>query len=466
MSESILIVDDEQAICRLCAHEAKKAGLEAEWTVSPKEALKRLEQKPFDLLVTDIKMPGMDGITLMQEARKARPDLPVIIMTAYASFDIVLKALKQGANNFLNKPFHKDEFVFTVKNELEKQRLLQENMRLKTLVNLIQVSDKIVTVHDPEKIYSLLMDAAARETGATRGKIYQFDEQSHRLQLEYEWSANGYSGELPDLEEETVWKRIEQAGEMVSSQAIAIPLHTQNKFLGLLSLFNDNGHQFSQIDVDVAKILASQAAIALENGELLCEIENLFLETIKSLASTLDEKDPYTHGHSQRVSQIAVEVGQRMGLKKSELETLALAGSLHDIGKIGIPDKILQKSGQLTPEEFEIIKTHPEKGAKILSHIRRLKDVVEAVYTHHEWYNGQGYPRGLKGDEIPISGAIINLADALDTITTDRPYQKRKPPEVAYEIIRKSSGKQFHPRVVEAALAAPLETLKRFTAGS
>ncbi len=462
----ILVVDDEQSICQLCKVELERVGLQVDWTTDPREALTRLESQPRDLLITDFKMPQMDGIRFMREAQKIRPGLPVIIMTAYTSLDIALKALKQGASNFLNKPFHRDELIFAVQSVLEKQRLLQENLRLKSLVNLIQVSDQIITVHEPKKIYSLLMDAVMRETGATRGKIYQFNEKTHQLVLECESSQNGrtsirFSRDGDGVEEEPdAPVQTSSGGGTAAAPQVAIPLQTSTKFLGLLSLTKDEQEAFSQIDLEIAKVLASQAAVALENSALLHELESLFLETIKSLASTLDEKDPYTHGHSRRVSAIAVEIGQRLGLDQEQLDILALAGNLHDIGKIGIPDRILFKPGRLTDEEFEIIKTHPEKGARILSHIQRLKPVVDAVYTHHEWYNGKGYPRGLKGDEIPISGAIISIADALDTITTDRPYRKRRTLEEAYQILRENAGTQFHPEIVDAVLKAPLKTLQ------
>ncbi len=465
---SILVVDDERSICQLCKVELERVGMQVDWTTNPLEALSRLENEPRDLLITDFKMPEMDGIAFMREAQKIRPGIPVIIMTAYTSLDIALKALKQGASNFLNKPFHRDELIFAVQSVIEKQRLLQENLRLKSLVNLIKVSDQIITVHEPKKIYTLLMDAVMRETGATRGKIYQFNEKTHQLILECESLQNGRtsirfsvdSDKAAKPDEATVREAAQDGGQLTTPQ-VAIPLQTTTKFLGLLSLSKDENQPFSQIDLEIARVLASQAAVALENSSLLHELENLFLETIKSLASTLDEKDPYTHGHSQRVSSIAVEIGQRLGLDHEQLDILALAGSLHDIGKIGIPDRILFKAGRLTDEEFEIIKTHPEKGARILSHIERLKPVVDAVYTHHEWYNGKGYPRGLKGDKIPISGAIISIADALDTITTDRPYSKRRTPEEAYQILRENAGTQFHPDIVEAVLKAPLKTLEQ-----
>ncbi|MFQ5628955.1 MAG: HD domain-containing phosphohydrolase [bacterium] len=468
--ERVLIVDDEEPICRLCAYGLERIDLQTEWTTSAKEALDKVTNEQYDLLITDIKMPGMTGIELMHEAHKVNPEIGVLVMTAYATIEIAIDALNEGANNFIHKPFHLDELKFTVRNILDNLKLFRENVRLKSLVNLIDVTEKINTVYDPKRLYSIVMDAALKETGATRGKIYKIGDESRELTLVSEvlsdnrsdnFEANfALSGndvfEVADVEVET---DDESSEALVVPAAIAIPLRANNKLKGILSLFNDNGNAFSSTDLDVANLLGTQAAIALENVALINEVEELFLETIKSLATTLDEKDPYTHGHSQRVATIARAIGERMGLDHKSLEILSLAGSLHDIGKIGIPDTILQKPGRLTDDEYEIIKTHPEKGAKILGNIKRLEPIVEAVYSHHEWYNGDGYPRGLAREEIPLCGAIICVADALDSITTDRTYRKRRSVNEAYQIIAGSAGTQFHPDVVEAALVEPIDRL-------
>ncbi|HHL72799.1 MAG TPA: response regulator, partial [Bacteroidetes bacterium] len=423
--DAILIVDDEESICKLCQIGLETPATAAEWTTDARAALQKLEEKNYSLLLTDIKMPQMSGIELMHQAKRINPEMAVIVMTAYASVDTAIRAVQEGASDFIHKPFHLDELKLSVSRVLESQRLVRENIRLKSIVNLIEFSQKINTVHDPQKLYSLVIETALQETGARVGKIFEVDEKTHNLKVEYEYSLDASGPDKDGLVSNLVSENLEEEFTQILSSTgsentlmastVAVPLRTKNRFKGILSLYNKENEPFSRADFDVASILANQAAIALENTELLQDLERLFLETIKSLATTLDEKDPYTHGHSLRVSQISVEIGERMGFSAEQKEILSLAGSLHDIGKIGIPDSILQKPGKLTKEEYEIIKTHPEKGAKILRHIQRLEPVVEAVYTHHEWYNGKGYPRGLQGEEIPVTGAIVNVADALDT---------------------------------------------------
>ncbi len=467
--DAILIVDDEESICKLCQIGLETPATAAEWTTDARAALQKLEEKNYSLLLTDIKMPQMSGIELMHQAKRINPEMAVIVMTAYASVDTAIRAVQEGASDFIHKPFHLDELKLSVSRVLESQRLVRENIRLKSIVNLIEFSQKINTVHDPQKLYSLVIETALQETGARVGKIFEVDEKTHNLKVEYEYSLDASGPDTDGLVSNLVSENLEEEFTQILSSTgsentlmastVAVPLRTKNRFKGILSLYNKENEPFSRADFDVASILANQAAIALENTELLQDLERLFLETIKSLATTLDEKDPYTHGHSLRVSQISVEIGERMGFSTEQKEILSLAGSLHDIGKIGIPDSILQKPGKLTKEEYEIIKTHPEKGAKILRHIQRLEPVVEAVYTHHEWYNGKGYPRGLQGEEIPVTGAIVNVADALDTITSDRPYIKKRSVEDAYRILRENSGTQFHPKVVAAVLSAPLHSL-------
>ncbi len=467
--DAILIVDDEESICKLCQIGLETPATAAEWTTDARAALQKLEEKNYSLLLTDIKMPQISGIELMHQAKRINPEMAVIVMTAYASVDTAIRAVQEGASDFIHKPFHLDELKLSVSRVLESQRLVRENIRLKSIVNLIEFSQKINTVHDPQKLYSLVIETALQETGARVGKIFEVDEKTHNLKVEYEYSLDASGPDKDGLVSNLVSENLEEEFTQILSSTgsentlmastVAVPLRTKNRFKGILSLYNKENEPFSRADFDVASILANQAAIALENTELLQDLERLFLETIKSLATTLDEKDPYTHGHSLRVSQISVEIGERMGFSAEQKEILSLAGSLHDIGKIGIPDSILQKPGKLTKEEYEIIKTHPEKGAKILRHIQRLEPVVEAVYTHHEWYNGKGYPRGLQGEEIPLTGAIVNVADALDTITSDRPYIKKRSVEDAYRILRENSGTQFHPKVVAAVLSAPLHSL-------
>lgn len=182
-------------------------------------------------------------------------------------------------------------------------------------------------------------------------------------------------------------------------------------------------------------------------------LEESALEAVESLNATVDAKDPYTAGHSQRVQQIAVALGEQLRLGREQLDILRFAGLFHDIGKIGVPDAILTKPDRLTELEFEIVKRHPEDGARIVGRLHRLHAAVPAVLHHHERWDGTDYPHGLRGDRIPLEAAIVGLADAVDAMTTDRLYNCARTLADATEEIVRNRGTQFAPAVVDAYVA-------------
>jgi HD-GYP domain-containing protein (c-di-GMP phosphodiesterase class II) len=193
--------------------------------------------------------------------------------------------------------------------------------------------------------------------------------------------------------------------------------------------------------------IAKLAKAAEENREL-------FVGTVKALAAAIDGKDKYTRGHSERVARISVAIGARLGLDEVELETLRISALLHDVGKIAIDDAILKKPSALTNEEFEIMKTHPQKGYKIMSQIPAMKDFLPGMYMHHEMINGEGYPQGLKGNEIPLQAKIVSVADTFDAMTTDRPYQKGMVMSDALKRIQTFVGSRYDAEVVKALIIA------------
>ncbi|MBF0529266.1 MAG: HD-GYP domain-containing protein, partial [Deltaproteobacteria bacterium] len=176
---------------------------------------------------------------------------------------------------------------------------------------------------------------------------------------------------------------------------------------------------------------------------------DMLLASITSLAQALDERDPYTRYHSGNVSRYAVAIGRKAGFNVAVLENLRLAGILHDIGKIGIPDIVLNKPGSLTAEEFEIIKQHSQRGAEILRPISTLSTIIPGILHHHERLDGRGYPAGLKGDDIPVISQILAVADTYDALTTDRPYRRGMNPEKAITIMNEVSGTQLSPQYVQ-----------------
>ena len=184
-------------------------------------------------------------------------------------------------------------------------------------------------------------------------------------------------------------------------------------------------------------------------SKMLNDLRELFYETIKSIANALDSKDQYTHGHSIRVTLYSLILAKELGLDEKELEEIETAGLLHDIGKIAIPRSILCKPGRLTDEEFNIMRTHPENSAKLVSGISKLKGIVSWVQSHHERYDGFGYPKGLKGEEIPLPSRIIAIADTYDAMTSSRSYRSALTHEDAIKEIERCKGSQFDPVLAE-----------------
>lgn len=210
---------------------------------------------------------------------------------------------------------------------------------------------------------------------------------------------------------------------------------------------NTLGMTFNTMSENLEETIAKLNQAAKENKEL-------FLGTIKALAAAIDGKDRYTRGHSERVARFSVAMGKRLNMSDEELEKLRISALLHDVGKIAIDDNILKKPAALTDEEFEIMKTHPQKGFKIMSQIPAMKDFLPGMYMHHEMVNGKGYPQGLKGNEIPLQAKIVSVADTFDAMTTDRPYQKGMNLEDSLNRIRSFVGTRYDGKVVEALVEA------------
>jgi putative nucleotidyltransferase with HDIG domain len=208
---------------------------------------------------------------------------------------------------------------------------------------------------------------------------------------------------------------------------------------------NDLAYAFNHM----SRELARQDA---ENRGLIAQLEAGWLATIRSLASAIDAKDPYTRGHSQRVAELSVEIGREMGLREPELKALAWGALLHDVGKIGVPEAVLRKAGRLSPDESALMRAHADIGAAIVGGAEFLRDALPCVRSHHERWDGGGYPDGLAGEDIPRLARIVNAADTFDACTSERPYQAAMTAQTALEILARLRGTQIDPRVHDAAV--------------
>ena len=241
--------------------------------------------------------------------------------------------------------------------------------------------------------------------------------------------------------------------DAVIRSEIIVPIMSKGTGRGLIRLGSQRVAGFTFEDTATAEKLAYQIGIALENTRLIADLEEVLINTVQALSSAIDAKSHWTRGHSTRVTGYAVRAGKELGLTDEQMERLKLAGLLHDIGKIGILDALLDKPGALTIDEYEAIKKHSDRGAEILAPIRQFRDIVPCIRHHHERWDGKGYPLHLQGEQIPFMARILSVADSFDSITADRPYRKANDRNFAFEELMKCSGTQFEPKVVDAFIS-------------
>ena len=233
---------------------------------------------------------------------------------------------------------------------------------------------------------------------------------------------------------------------------ICVPIVAKDRTLGVLQAINKMhpSEVFSASDLTLLLSLSHQVAIAVENAQLYQQLKDSFYETVEALTEAIEKKDRTTGGHTKRVVHYSVCIAKYLPISAEELDRIKLGAILHDVGKIGIEDRILKKEAPLDPYEWPVMKTHPELGYQIMKRVQSLKDVVSGMRFHHERWDGNGYPLGLKGEEIPMIARVIAVADTYDAMVSTRPYRKGLKAEVAYQEILKHSGTQFCPTVVAA----------------
>jgi putative nucleotidyltransferase with HDIG domain len=362
---------------------------------------------------------------------------------------------------------------------IENAKLLEEyQVKIKELSNLINISSLINSTLNLDKILTEVMEAASVMLEASASSIFLIDEEKQELYFKIAtgefaekvkeiripinegvagWVATEKKALLvPDVGKDPRFnKKVDEKSKFITKSILAVPLEVKNKIIGVVEVLNKiNGDTFSKTDISLLEALADQAAIAIDNAMTHEQLRELFKDTLRSLAATVEAKDTCTGGHIERLSQFSLAIAYEYGLPYEDKERIHYGALLHDIGKISVPEAILMKPGPLTPEEYSVMKKHPEIGANIIKQVKQFQYVIPGILHHHERFDGRGYPRGLKEGEISIDGRIIAVADTFDAMTADRPYRKGLPYEVAIGEIKKSSGSQFDPKVVDAFLTA------------
>ena len=466
--KKILIVDDEPSICDILEKYLTKKGYDVVRATDGATAIEIVKNTTIDIVVSDIKMPGMSGVELLQKIRDYNRALPVLITTGFPTLDTAIEALKLGAYDYLTKPFHLEEIAEKVRRALTQRQLEEENLLFSKLVSLHEVTKVLASTLDITDLQTRFLDYA-RKIGKADGGALIFSNEKQKLTL----GRNVGDAFAPDfwvklpfvaasrwviehhepLIIEAGVKDLPAGLKPIPSELqslVVFPLKTHSQTIGVLNLVRVPGREpFSNIDLELINVLASQASISLENVRLYHNIRENYLKTIRAFAVAVEVKDLYTHGHSEKVKEYAVKIARRLELPHHEIERVQYAGLLHDIGKIGISEAILNKPGKLTAQEFQEIKRHPEMGAKIIADVPFLKTLVPLVLHHHEFFGGGGYPANLAGDDIPYGARILTVSDAYEAMTSNRPYRTSMSRDEALEILENGKGMQFDPAIVD-----------------
>jgi HD-GYP domain-containing protein (c-di-GMP phosphodiesterase class II) len=341
--------------------------------------------------------------------------------------------------------------------------------RLETLINTSIIFSGIL---DIDELLDTVMQKAEEVMEAEASSVFRIDEKRKDL---YFITARGEKGKeakeirvpmgkgivgwvaehgkpllVPDVRKDRRWFRgVDEKTKWVTRSILAVPLVVKGKVIGVAEVLNKKGdRKFDKADLELFAALGNQIAIAVENASLYSDLDKLFLSSIRAIVEAVDAKDPYTRGHSSRVVEYALQIGRALTRNKDKLKEIEISAILHDVGKIGIPDKILGKPGRLTRREQTYMERHPEFSAAIVEPIELLKKLMKNIMHHHERIDGDGYPGGLMGRNIPLVARIICIADAFDAMTTDRPYRKRKSTRTALRELQRHAGTQFDQKLV------------------
>lgn len=475
--EHVLIIDDEAVIRDAASEILIRAGYMVTTASDGEDGYGKVKQDSFDLVITDIRMPKLGGMALIQKVREEiSTETPIIVITGHGTIDIAIESLKQGTQGFVMKPFTPKELIEAVTDSLRRSHIAKENIKLKALLPLFEVNKRLLSELNIERLMDIIVREASKYTGAERASLMLMNREDGSLSLKASMGVDidmtdtvkirpgeGIAGRVAEnmtplllderMDLDPALQDMMNKREIRS--ALCMPIIIKGELLGVLNLAKvTEGRPFTHSDMEMVSVLCGQAGIAIENARLYEKVEGSYIGIIATLASTIEARDPYTAGHAIRMAEYCRSIATELGIDDHFVETVYRAALLHDIGKIGIPDHILLKLSSLTDDEYRIMKGHPDIGVKILEGIEDFKEVGSIIRHHHEYYNGNGYPNGLGGEDIPLGARVIAVADAFEAMTTTmRPYRKAVQPFEAVEELARMSGVQFDPKVVKAFIS-------------
>jgi len=468
---SILVVDDERGVLQVVKDMLNNQNYDILLAESLDEAVKIIKDTDISIVLTDLVLDEGSGIDVMIQVQKYQPDAKIILMTGKPTIQNAISVIKKGAFDYLLKPFDMENLVTTIKRAVDQLMLERENIRLNEIMSFYKISEAMGSVMESDRLLNLILDTAIREFNADFAALH-LGKPDGRLSLQkficpdYTLSdkLNHFSQDLAEdtyytckpiiVNEKEAYGRSEHR---IIKSFICQPLMSKGKSIGSISLIRTRDiHHFTIGQLTTLSLFAGKAAMSIENSKLYTELEEAYFDTVEALANSIEARDKYTGGHTERVLEITLGIARKVNWRPEKIKELRMGAILHDIGKIGVPDAILNKPSALTPEEHAVMKSHPELGAHIIRQVKFLNPALPYILYHHERYDGKGYPTGLKGENIPIQGRLLAVVDTFDAITSDRPYRKSRSIEKAVDEIKRCAGTQFDPVIVKAFL----ETIK------
>ncbi len=490
---NILVVDDDEEILEVFRDYFNDGDTYSVLTASNgAKALEICRKIKVDFCFTDLHMPEIDGVKLVKEIERFDNTIPIIVITGHPCVENVMATLKGGVVDFLPKPFKGHDLEVAIQKALGKRALFTDNLfskeekrkkvklaslngTLSEKANELNILNLILRnidwVKNSSELFDLVVKLCTEVTGADKSYFHILDETigSPVLISSFSRDESGLDPNNHLAMEEVLLKRISAGAPLLVKDGfdlrpsnlcirslIVNPLKIREKVFGVLTavMVEEGARPFTEKDLYYLNFIARRAGFVVENMALYENIyENLFA-TLYAFVEAIEAKDPYTKQHSSRVAEFAVRIGRQVGVSQEELDLLNFSGHLHDIGKIGIRDSILLKSGPLTDEEYSVIKEHPIIGANIIGHLGLMSEEQRIIRYHHERWDGKGYPDGLSGEEIPFLSRILAVADVYDAMASDRAYRKRIPQEMIIKTIHRNEGKQFDEKIVRAFLKA------------
>jgi len=452
MEEKILIVEDSKEIIELLVDILISNKFIVNYISSGREAIEKVKKEDYQLVILDLQLPDKDGFEVLGEIKKINENLPVIILTGFGTTENIVKAIKIGAVDFIEKPFDIQNLIEKVRKYIKISSLEKELTKFKLIESILQLNRTIISLSDLETLLNTIIQILNNLFSPERIGIYLFnsDDKNYTLKkykfknLEQKIKLVYTDYEIKELFEN---KNI-LIQKFKNNVDLMILIKGKEKDIGFFEI-NFKNREIKEEEIKFFESFSIQVGIGIENALLLEMLQNSYINAITSLVMSLEAKDKYTKGHSEEVVYYSLLIGEKLGLKDEELEILKNASYLHDLGKLGIKDNILLKPGKLNREEFEIIKQHPLITLKILEPLNLRLEEKEACLYHHERIDGSGYPFGLKDEKIPVYAKIIAVADAYSAMTSERPYRKKMSKEEAIEELKKYAGIHYDKEIVE-----------------